>query len=210
MLKNIIFTTLLLTSYASANAAVMTFNDLKDSQLEPYSENGMTATSDLEFSIWPAPGIVHLDSVHTHYGIGPSEINFTFSEGLFDLIAVDISDGGPVSLFSGEETPDVLAVNNVLWEAFIGDTLVHSQITSSLTANTIHFGSGFRGIDRARVSVIGEFEGQNDTLSDANLSDFSIDNMSFQTATTPIPAAAWLFGSGLIGVFLRTRKTNQQ
>ncbi|MEE9425854.1 MAG: hypothetical protein V3V18_12910 [Methylococcales bacterium] len=209
MLKKIALGALLLASFVSASASVMTFDNLKDYQSEPYSENGMTATSDLEFSTWPAPGIVHLDSVHTHYGIGPTEIYFTFSEGLFDLIAVDISDGGPISLLSDVNTPDVLAVNNVLWEAFIGDTLVYSQITSSLTANTIHFGNGFRGIDRARVSVIGEFEGQNGTLSNAILSDFSIDNVSFQAATVPIPAAAWLFGSGLIGIFLKTRKTNQ-
>jgi hypothetical protein len=203
MFKKITLTALLLTSFVSANASVMTFNDLKDGQLEPYSENGMTVTTDGgDFSTWPEPGVAHLDSLHDSRPIGGPFIDFIFSGGSFDLISVEISKGA-VGLLSDENPPDVLAVNNVMWEAFAGDTLVKSQNTSSLTANTIRFDSGFSGIDKARVTVISDFDGQ-----DAALSHFSIDNVSFQTASVPIPATAWLFGSGLIGVLLR-RKANQ-
>jgi hypothetical protein len=203
MLKKITLTALLLTSLVSANASVMTFNDLKDNQLEPYSENEMIVTTDGgDFSTWSEPGVAHLDSLHGSRPIGGPFIDFIFSGGPFDLISVDISKGA-VGLLSDKNSPDVLAVNNVMWEAFAGDTLVKSQITSSLTANTIRFDSGFSGIDKARVTVISDFDGQ-----DAALSHFSIDNVSFQTDSVPIPATAWLFGSGLIGVLLR-RKANQ-
>ncbi len=38
---------------------------------------------------------------------------------------------------------------------------------------------------------------------------FGIDNVSFQTSAVPVPAAVWLFGSGLIGLIGMRKKTSK-
>jgi hypothetical protein len=122
--------------------------------------------------------MAHLDPS----GFGNRFIDFTFSGGLFDLLSVDILDDGGAGS------------NNGLWQAFFGATLVDSLTTSSLTDNTVNFGSGFSGIDRVRVTNV------------LGTSHFSLDNVNFKASAVPEPASVALLGLGLGALVISRRK----
>ncbi|MDD5113119.1 MAG: hypothetical protein PHC94_03810 [Methylobacter sp.] len=77
---------------------------------------------------------------------------------------------------------------------FYQNQLVHQTAYHSLSTGTLEWlSSGYSGLVD-KIYIYGGGEG------------FGIDNLTYSAAPVPVPGAVWLFGSGLAGLMLRTRR----
>ena len=97
--------------------------------------------------------------------------------GIFDLISVDI-------LHSDAGDP-------ILFNGYRNSILVSTQTINALDYGFLSL-SGFTGLDEVTIGVTGTFV------------DPDFDNLTYQVV--PIPAAVWLFGSGLLGLIGISRR----
>ena len=93
------------------------------------------------------------------------------TSGIFDLLSVDI-------------------LHSDLGDPIVFNGYQNSILKATLTINADDYGflsfSGFTGVDEVTVAVTGTFV------------DPDFDDLTYQVV--PVPAAVWLFGSGLLGL----------
>jgi len=179
----IIAATLALSAGASANAAVIDFEDLSDGALAPNTYAGVTIS-----------GADILTS-----GISLNEFEFPPKSGT----KVAYNSGGAISFdFSGFATAFSLYVTgteNVTLSIFDGATLLGSATTGGPNYVSIGSPNFLLSLSGAHIT--------NATLSAANVGDFVIDDVSF-SAGVPEPEtwAMMLGGFALTGLVLRRRR----
>jgi len=183
-------TCLLLLVPMSAHATLVTFGDGTPVSPLGYTEAGMTITSAspssfLEIRDWQS----YASGQDPNTNIGEREFlsldgaTYTFSlvsGGTFDLLGLDIES--PVGTGSD-------------WAAF-GTFDVIGSDGASVTLNATSFGTQSFG---TTFTGLTSFTLEYDISAQA-----TFDNINF--TAVPVPAAAWLFGSGLLGLIGISRR----
>lgn len=188
-MKNRFFTLLLLFSSVSASAAVVTFNTPTFSgssgRIERYTENGVKLSGAFTHTDTGLPGNPFNGTAFLQYENYSSMNIGMVNSSLFDLVSIDIA-----ALNINYATPATVT--------FIGYRPGSVQVSQSFTIDgqigngsdfqRFYFGSAFQGIQYAYI-------GENPKNQ---ISVYSFDNLAVQSV--PVPAAAWLFVSGLAGL----------
>jgi len=113
---------------------------------------------------------------------------FSSASGATDFFTIDI--GGSNGSVSGTVGPDVFTGFSVDWRG------------SNLFADTTVLAHDLTTADFSYTRVIFEF---NDLISESVIDNASVINFGSVSAV-PVPAAVWLFGSGLLGLFGMARR----
>ena len=155
---------------AQALAAPVTLTFDTDSTAPTYTEKGMTITATGDNT-----DVSVFSGIWGLYGSDASNApaySLT-TGGLFDLISVDIlhSDKGDPIVFNG----------------YRNSVLVASETITADDYGFLGF-TDFTGLDEVSVAVTGVFV------------DPDFDNLAYNASAVPVPASAWLFGSGLFGL----------
>ena len=116
------------------------------------------------------------------------------------------------AVLSGSEANFLLGgtinVSNVLF--YIDADASETSITFD---NVNFFGFSFWdiGTDTNNVASLNNVRGCGQIVTDSvNLQNVSMNHCSFDVTVVPIPAAVWLFGSGIIGLFAVTRRKRRK
>ena len=184
-MKNLFLTLTLLFVTQTVSAAVVTFNTPtypgSSGRIEQYEENGVYLSGAFNHTDAGISGNPDNGSAFIQYG-DTSSINIGMADGsLFNMVSIDIA------LSSNYAMSDTIT--------FIGQRPGSVMVTQVFTIDglmrpgsdfqTFFFDAGFYGIQYAYVS-------------DASLGFYSLDNLN--VAAVPLPAAAWLFMGGLVGL----------
>lgn len=189
---------LAVTSLAVANGAMaastVTFGSLGGSQGDDFSAyNGTGTYSEAGFNVDYYAGSVlvgqnfNSNPFQSLYGTGTGSIVVTNSTGLFSFDSIDL-----------------IGNNGIITYTFVGKTGGMGGSTVFTVSNPLAGGTSFNTVPSGNASLI-------DTLLVSvtpSGTSFNLDNISVSSASVvPVPAAAWLFGSGLLGLagFLRKR-----
>ncbi len=204
---------ILCVTSTSTHAATITFDDLTLGTGTSFTQSGITLnvsassggtldniTSGQYAGLWIAQDVS--DS---------GTYTFTFSEAIsaieiqFDALSGDPTDppSETISGFSTSAGAPVIAYTNIAGTSFDGNSILST--TGPFDSN---FGDG-RGFFNASLSS--SFTSFSfDHAQGLSQNGFVIERISVTTLSTiPIPAAAWLFGSGLLGLIgvARRKKT---
>lgn len=177
----------------ATQAAVLTFDDLGGNQIPiPNGYGGLNWSNMyvLDTSTFQPSGYVNgvVSGTNVAYNAFAnlaivSQTNFDFNGAYFTAAWND----GLSILAEGKK-------NGVL--------LFSQQITVNTNAPTF-FGFNFSGIDSLYLSSFG---GIDNPLYGGQGEHFAMDNFTYNNTVVPVPAAIWLFGSGLMGLLRFTRR----
>ena len=180
-----------LISPLSANAVVLTFDDATTAPLNPYTSNGYTLQASVlgDTSFTANMGQSDLFNFGEDYlsisGLGqftPIIILTNSSVSPFNLLSLDLGSGDS-NVFVNVTVSSVDGLGNVI-----------AQVFNNLSSLSNFVLSGFNDVSIVTISALNVAGSE----STANL---SIDNLNVASniSTVPVPAAAWLFGSALLG-----------
>lgn len=195
----------------TALANTMTFDSLEDGAgpgtLQPYIEDGISATASGGTLGYMVPGSLHLDDSGTPFA---NRVSFTMA-GLFDFISLDL-----LGLGSSYEIDGILsAYDNVLFEGFRGGLQVATLLFSTGTINPETFvitnaslGGGFVGLDEFRITNLQPtLIDDTHQCRDQPCGHVSVDNLTLSPVPVPAALPMLLGGIGLLGVIgLRRRR----
>jgi len=95
----------------------------------------------------------------------------------------------------------------VVLEGYQNDTLLYSTTVTVNPTNPQWFDFNFNRINRLSFHSFGGSGYDPNNLGNGNM--FAFDNFTYELNAVPVPAAVWLFGSGLIGLIgFAKRKDN--
>ncbi len=201
----------------SAQAVVLTFDDATTASLNPYQSDGFTlqAFDDTFFIAEVAPTetsfIANLNRSASFnsgedYLSLPLITSFTGTSARLTNDTEMLFDVNSIDLGAGRDTTDVELYG---FDAF-GDQIAFLAV-SGVTNLTNIILSGFDQLSSfgiKEVSVETLIPGVDGPILVLNYNGVSLDNIDISTTVSPIPvpAAAWLFGSALFGLFGFSRK----
>ncbi len=201
-------TTILMSTAAPAQALVMDFGSGPGSTTAldtPFTQAGMSMTpldtgNSRIFNHWDllkdSAGATNEDwAAAVHMGNNAEEVEFTFGGAAFDLLSFDIE-----GIFIDADYPSYTLLGTF--------TSSSGAIFTSSSVGSIDFSilSGFQNITSFKLSMPVGVTTDCDIVG-ANCSTMVFDNIRFQEASViPIPAAVWLFASGLFAFIAAARK----
>ncbi|MGB5539877.1 MAG: hypothetical protein WBO37_07305 [Gammaproteobacteria bacterium] len=181
----------------SANFDSITTNGIS---FTPYSEGTLTintpGSSVIGFNVFAdtSPGSVQTDKYYYASG-NNGHVTITTSDGI-DMFGVEFRVGHG---FLG------VVDTSVIWEAYSNNVLTGSGQFNTTRGSVIGW-SDIAGFDELRV-------GANTTGSGyANFGEpqaIAIDDLNVQISAVPLPAAVWLFGSGILALIGIGRQRRQ-
>ena len=181
---------LFISAMGTANAVIINYTGTVDSALDAttFSDLGLAGTSfsgtvNYNYAVPPGPGNTYLDVVTSaDITIGGTTYNFVspISPGDIGVTDNDLLFGDGFSISMGDASGNLLFLDVV---DFTGDTF--SGIAPTVFDYAFPPSEGFVLLDGFGITMDG-------TLT--------------SVTAVPVPAAVWLFGSGLLGIFAVSRK----
>ena len=188
-MKNTFLVLSLLLVSSSVSAAVVTFDPASflgsSGRIETYEENGVIFSGAFAHTDTGLAGNPDNGTAFIQY-MDYSSMNFGMSNGsLFNLNSIDIAElnmnySMPATVtFIGYRPGSVVVSQSFTIDGLIG---------AGSDFQTFFFDAGFQGIQYAYIDVMPKDQ----------IGVYSFDNVNIQAV--PLPAAAWLFMSGLVGL----------
>jgi len=187
------------------NSAVVS-NVTNSATFDSITSNGINLNGYTEDGIIvdvPDISFIGIDAFNT----GSSQTAFHYGrEGNNNWVTISMADGSSITALDFLLGDGYLgSTTNLLWETFVGTTsmgfgdLVLDKGTTVGWTDT----SGFTSI---RVAAHGE-----NIVAFGELQAIALDNLNIDTtlATVPVPAAVWLFSSGVIGLIGVARRKSR-
>ncbi len=175
----------------SANASTMTFNNF-GSPSNTYSEDGINADGNgaWVFELNGGDQRAHIDDRGTSYSSG-----ITFTMGArFDAQAFDVT---PIALNGGDQYDNIEIIG-------YRNGFEVASVTSATEINPFHyiFTPGiFTNLDSLYIgSLLPAIPVNGCDDIGQPCSHFDIDNVELALTVVPLPATAWVFGAGLLGL----------
>lgn len=155
-------------------------------RIESYTENGVKFGGAFTHTDVGLPGNPFNETAFIQYE-GYSSMNIGMANGgLFNLLSIDIAElnmdtGGPASVTFIAQRPGSVMVS----ATFTTDGIINGTAGDF---ETFYFGDDFKGVHYVYIA---------DALKDS-IYTYSFDNI--HVSAVPLPAAAWLFLSGLLAM----------
>ena len=191
-------------SLSSADAAtvfstssVVTSTD-RNATFDSLISNGIDLTSYSEDSLFVTVGVPTFQG-NTAFSSGDSRTTaFHYgSTGSLDYVSIRGTDGAIFTaldfLMGDGQTGDT---TNLQWQTYLDGVLVGSATESSLLKGFVYGWTDAGGFDELRVAAAHTETNPGFGLHQA----IAIDDLRAQVSVVPVPAAAWLFGTALIGL----------
>lgn len=193
-IKSILLAATALVLSTSANAVVIEFDDITKTATAPITDGydgfnwGGINVGGGTPPWWPGSGFEN-GRVSGKY--------VAWQSGVLQS-AISLSGGGVFDFNGAYFTAAWNTGLNITVDGLLNNSLIYSSISSFNTDAPTWFNLNFSGIDKLLISAIG---GVNAGLGGAGVF-WAMDNFTYneEIPAVPVPAAVWLFGSGLIGL----------
>lgn len=208
---------LLLMSWNSVGATVLDFESLYPyggNMTAFYQEDGYTLTNDAaavfnnqgitdaSFGWWSINDTNYAGSLGLYTNYWPLTVTLTKDDNNpFDMYSIDLSRMGLLAQYGAPGIRSVIFTGTKSDNTTVTQTFTYGE---AVAFQTFLFNSDFKGLK----SLSWAPASQTSDVNGVGVQYYQFDNITMYPlgAPVPIPAAVWLFGTGLIGLFGVRRK----